>query len=79
MTEPPLDSRLVTNPAEPQLTSLEPSPELDARIRRLGHAALRAAHSSARMSPLESALSAVLVVCYAAYALSQIVFIFRRV
>jgi len=57
----------------------EPSPEADARIRRLGHAALRAAHSSARMTRLESTLSSALIVCYAAYALSQILLIFQRV
>ena len=57
----------------------EPSPELDARIARLGHAALLASHSPARMSLLESALSSALIMGYAAYAVSQIVLIFQRV
>lgn len=57
----------------------EPSPEVEARIQRLAHAALHAAHAPPRMSRLESALGSTLIVCYAAYAVTQIVLIFQRV
>ena len=81
MTESLLSSDSLDESLEPLVMSpaLEPSPELDARIARLGHAALRAAHSSARMTRLESALSSALIVGYAAYAVSQIVLICQRV
>ena len=81
MTDPLLDSDSMDEPLDPVHLSPapEPSPELDARVLRFGHAALRAAHSSARMTRLESTLSSALIVCYAAYALSQILLIFQRV
>jgi len=81
MNEPLPDSV----PSEDQLESLlasqapVPGPEVDARIQRLGHAALRAAHSSAPMTQLESALCSALIACYATYAVSQIVIILQRV
>jgi hypothetical protein len=80
MTDRLLRSGALPESLEPLLMSPapEPSREVDARILRLGHAALRAAHAPPRMSRLESALSSALIVCYAAYAASQIVVIFRR-
>jgi hypothetical protein len=80
MTELLLDLHPLANQPEPLLASPapEPSREVDARVRRLAHAALRASHSPARMTRLESALSSALVVCYAVYAASQIVVILQR-
>jgi hypothetical protein len=73
MTEPQRSSNALEQPHH-----REPSPELDARIQRLAHAALRASRSSAEMTRLERSLSYALVLSYAAYVVTQVVVIFQR-
>jgi hypothetical protein len=80
MTRPLLSSRVVETPIDPQLLlePVEPSVEVDARTRRLAHAALLAYGSVPSISRFEFALGAALVGSYAAYAASQVFLIFSR-